>query len=77
MFDIHNIPFTDSDGSRMILEVDIDISERRQAELALTNLNEALEQRVNERTAALTDSQRQLQLAMEAVRDVNAKLTGG
>ncbi len=31
-FDIHNFPFYDSDGSPMILEMDVDITERRQVE---------------------------------------------
>jgi PAS domain S-box-containing protein len=74
-FDSHNIPFSESDGSQLILEVDIDITERRQAEMALKELNEALERRVTERTVALTHSQRQLQLAMDTVRDANQKLT--
>ena len=31
-FDIYNFPFTDSDGSPLILEMDIDITQQRQAE---------------------------------------------
>ena len=34
-FDIHCFPFTDSDGSPMVLEMDIDITERRRAEREL------------------------------------------
>jgi PAS domain S-box-containing protein len=34
-FDIYNFPLTDADGSPMILEMDIDITERRRAEAAL------------------------------------------
>lgn len=34
-FDIHNFPFADTDGSPLILEMDIDITERRRAEEAL------------------------------------------
>ncbi len=35
ILDVHNIPFTDVDGSPLILEVDIDITEQRRAEEAL------------------------------------------
>ncbi len=35
-FDIHNFPFVDADGSPMILEMDVDVTERRRAE-ALVN----------------------------------------
>jgi len=55
-YDIYDFPFIDADGSRMILEMGIDITARKQAELALNQLNETLEQRVAERTAALAES---------------------
>jgi len=35
VIDVYDLPFTDADGSPMILEVDIDITEREQAEKAL------------------------------------------
>jgi PAS domain S-box-containing protein len=38
-FDIHNFPFADADGSPLILEMDIDITERRRAEEALRRAN--------------------------------------
>jgi PAS domain S-box-containing protein len=38
-FDIHNFPFVDADGSPLILEMDIDITERRRAEEALRRAN--------------------------------------
>ena len=47
-FDIYNFPFADADGSPLILEMDIDITERRRAEAALKEANERLEQRVVE-----------------------------
>ena len=56
-FDIYDYPFTDADGSPMILEMDIDITERRQAEAAIRELNETLERRVVERTEALAESE--------------------
>ena len=35
VIDVYNFPFTDSDGSPMILEMDIDITEQRQAQEAI------------------------------------------
>lgn len=61
-FDIHNFPFLDSDGSPMILEMDIDITERCKAEAALKELNENLERRIAERTEALAESEERLRL---------------
>ena len=49
----HDFPFTDADGSPMVLEMDMDITEQRRAEAGLREANERLEQRVAERTAAL------------------------
>ena len=43
--DIYDFPFADADGSPMILEMDIDITERRRAEAVLREANERLEQR--------------------------------
>ena len=52
-YDIYDFPFIDADGSTLILEMGIDITERRQAEKALKEINETLEQRVAERTTEL------------------------
>ena len=56
----HDFPFTDVDGSPMILEMDMDITEQRKAEAGLKEVNERLEQRVAERTAALRESQQMM-----------------
>ncbi len=53
IYDIHDYPFKDVDGSPLILELGIDITERKQAESALKEANETLERRVAERTAEL------------------------
>ncbi len=64
-YDIHDFPFTDADGSPMIMEMGIDITQWRLAEAAIQELNENLEKRVAERTEEL----RQSQDLMRAVTD--------
>jgi PAS domain S-box-containing protein len=52
-YEIHDFPFTDADGSPMIMEVGIDITEMKRAKQDLHEANALLEQRVAERTAEL------------------------
>ena len=52
-YDIYDFPFTDMDGSPLVMEVGLDITEIKLAEAALKELNDNLEQRVVERTEAL------------------------
>jgi signal transduction histidine kinase/HAMP domain-containing protein len=52
-YDVHDFPFTDADGSPLIMEMGIDITERVQAEQALKEINATLELRIAERTADL------------------------
>ncbi|MDD5254453.1 MAG: PAS domain S-box protein [Candidatus Omnitrophica bacterium] len=59
-YDIFDYPFTDTDGSMLILEMGIDISERKKAEEALKKSYELLELRVQERTKALRESEEDL-----------------
>lgn len=59
-YQIHDFPFTDSDGSPMIMEMGLDITDVRQAQAALQQLNETLEQRVADRTAQLAASEQRL-----------------
>jgi PAS domain S-box-containing protein len=42
--DVYDFPFTDTDGSPLVLEMDIDITDRRQAEAKLSTTIERLEQ---------------------------------
>ena len=62
----HDFPFTDVDGSPLILEMDMDITEQRRAELGLKEANERLEQRVAERTEALQQAKAAAEAANEA-----------
>jgi hypothetical protein len=55
-YDIFDFPFTDADGSPLIMEVGLDITERKRADAALKALTETLERRVTERTAELVES---------------------
>ncbi len=56
-YDVYDFPFTDADGSLMVLEMGSDITDRKKAETALKESYETLERRVAERTAALRESE--------------------
>ncbi|MHB0958135.1 MAG: PAS domain-containing protein [Pirellulaceae bacterium] len=56
-YDIHDFPFTDADGSPCIVEMGLDTTEVKRAQLALKELNETLERRVAERTEELRASE--------------------
>jgi len=66
-YHIYDYPFTDADGSMLILEMGIDITERKQAEKLLREVNESLERRVAERTEALARERENLQTVFDAV----------
>jgi PAS domain S-box-containing protein len=66
ILDAYDFPFTDTDGSLLILEMDIDITEQRQAQKALRELNETLEQRITERTSELQASNESLRASRVA-----------
>ena len=66
-YDIHDFPFTDADGSPLIMEVGVDITEIKNAQTALKELNETLERRVAERTAELHASEERLRFALETI----------
>lgn len=65
-YQIHDFPFADSDGSPMIMEVGIDITEMKRAKQALREANASLERRVAERTAELEETRQEA----EQVRDL-------
>ncbi len=59
--DVYNLPFTDVDGSALMLEVAIDVTERKQVETELARHREQLEGLVKERTRELEQANAQLQ----------------
>lgn len=62
---IYDYPFTDTEGSTLILEMGIDITAQKRAEEEIQLLNRELEQRVIKRTAELAAANKEL-LAGEA-----------
>jgi PAS domain S-box-containing protein len=68
-FDIYNFPFAAADGSPAVLEMDIDITEIRQAQAQLKEANEKLEQRVAERTRELRESRERYRGIVETAHE--------
>ncbi|MGR8933957.1 MAG: PAS domain S-box protein [Gammaproteobacteria bacterium] len=60
IYDIYDYPFTDADGSPLIMEIGLDITERRGAEAELDKHRLQLEELVRERTAQLEATNAQL-----------------
>jgi PAS domain S-box-containing protein len=56
-YDVNDYLFPDTDGTPLVLEMGIDVTERKKAEAALHELNATLERRITERTAELTKSE--------------------
>ena len=52
-YDIYDFPFRDVDGSPLVMEVGLDVTERKKAEAELTRHREHLQDLVHERTAKL------------------------
>lgn len=63
----YDFPFTDTDGSPLILEMDIDMTEQKLIEAEIQSLNQVLEQRVDERTAQLTALLKERELLLREV----------
>jgi PAS domain S-box-containing protein len=60
-YQVFDFPFTDADGSPLIMEMGIDITEQKRVREEIRELNEGLEQRVVERTAELSKANDELQ----------------
>jgi PAS domain S-box-containing protein len=67
-YEIHDFPFKDMDGSPMIMEVGIDVTEMKKAKQALHEANASLEQRVAERTAELEIARQEAEQARDLLR---------
>ncbi len=80
IFQVHDYPFTDIDGSPLVMEFGIDITERKQMELALERERASLAQKVKARTAELSSTnallqqeiveRKQAQKALEQAKEV-------
>jgi PAS domain S-box-containing protein len=55
-YDIFDFPFKDADGSPLIMEMGIDITEQKKAQAALRKIQAELETRVEERTRELRET---------------------
>ncbi len=64
-YDILDFPFTDSDGSDLIMEVGIDVTDRKRAEDELREHQKTLESRVAERTEELAQANALLRAEVE------------
>ena len=69
-YDVYDFPFTDTDGSPLILEMDINITERRRVEEKLRKLSSAVEQAAD--VVVVTNHEG----AIEYVNPAFEKLTG-
>jgi signal transduction histidine kinase len=70
----YDFPFTDVDGSPLILEMDIDITESRRNEAELAKYRQHLEELVREQTSQLMDANAQLQADIDERKRTEAAL---
>ena len=69
VIDAYDFPFTDVDGSPMILEMDIDITEQKKAEAKLKDTLDNLEEKIKERTAELEKAYKSLKESEERLAE--------
>jgi C4-dicarboxylate-specific signal transduction histidine kinase len=74
MYMIYDDIFTDTDGTEMVVEFGIEITELKQAQEALRKSRDHLEEEVRTRTAELTEANRHLKQEMEEREYVQAAL---
>ena len=75
VIDAYDFPFTDVDGSPLILEMDIDITDRKRAEAELARYRKHLEDLVQDRTIELQSANKELEaFTYSASHDLRAPL---
>lgn len=74
IYDIHDFPFADIDGSTLVLEMGIDITEQRRAEKELREHHDHLEKLVDERTKNLQEANERLRTQAQDLQASNAAL---
>ena len=74
IYDIHDFPFADIDGSTLVLEMGIDITEQRRAERLLREHHDHLEKLVEERTKNLQEANERLRTQAQELQASNAVL---
>ena len=75
LIDAYDFPFRDLDGSSLVLEMGLDITERRRAETELKRHREHLEELVAQRTRQLEAVNAQLQAEIRALEQARQKLS--
>lgn len=79
-YDIYDYPFKDADGSSLIMEMGIDITDIKRAQETLKAAHDTLETQVRERTAELASSESRFRALVEnaanmvAIIDANATI---
>ena len=68
-YDIYDFPFTESDGSTLVLEMGIDVTERKKAEAELAGHREHLEEMILDRTAELAASEQRYRGLFESMTE--------
>jgi len=71
-YSIFDFPFTDTDGTTLIMEMGIDVTKLKQTEEKLRVLNSGLEQRVEERTGELLKSRQEWIETFDLIPDLIA-----
>jgi PAS domain S-box-containing protein len=68
-FDIYDFPFTDVDGATLVMEMGIDITERKRAEAELAEINAALGKAATQRAAELAHSEQRWATTLASIGD--------
>ena len=75
-YDIHDFPFTDIDGTTKVLEMGIDVTERKKVEAELARHRDDLEGLVRERTGQLAAAVSRLEAVVDEKQAAEARLRG-